>query len=72
MTKEFTLEQHNIEVTNILRNASPPILYEEALAYEPEAAISDVGALMVRSGEKTGRSPIDKRIVEHPDSKDNI
>lgn len=72
MTKEFTLEQYNIEVTNILRNASPPILYEEALLYEPEAAISDVGALMVRSGEKTGRSPKDKRIVEHPDSKDNI
>ncbi len=72
MTNEFNLKNHNIDVTNILRNASPPILYEEALAYEPEAAISDVGALMVRSGEKTGRSPKDKRIVEHPDSKDDI
>jgi phosphoenolpyruvate carboxykinase (ATP) len=27
---------------------------------------------MVRSGAKTGRSPKDKRIVEHDDSKDNI
>ncbi len=68
----FTLKQHNIEVTNIVRNAMPPVLYQEALIYEEEAAIADSGAIMVRSGEKTGRSPNDKRIVKHPDSKDNI
>lgn len=69
---DFSLKQYNIEVTNIVRNAMPPVLYEEALAYESEAAIADSGALMVRSGTKTGRSPNDKRIVEHPDSKDDI
>ena len=69
---DFSLKQYNIDVTNIVRNAQPPVLYEEALLYETEAAIADSGALMVRSGEKTGRSPNDKRIVEHPDSKDNI
>ena len=69
---DFSLKQYNIEVTNIVRNAMPPVLYEEALEYESEAAIANSGALMVRSGEKTGRSPNDKRIVEHPDSKDNI
>ena len=72
MSKQFTLKQHNIEVTNIIRNAMPAKLYQEALAYEADAAIADSGALMVRSGEKTGRSPNDKRIVEHPDSKNYI
>lgn len=72
MANDFSLEQYGIKVDNIIRNAKPPVLYQEALAYEAEAAISDVGALMVRSGEKTGRSPTDKRIVEHPDTKDDI
>jgi phosphoenolpyruvate carboxykinase (ATP) len=72
MTKEFTLEQYNIDVATIVRNATPPVLYQEALEYEEEAAIADSGALMVRSGAKTGRSPKDKRIVKHDDSKDDI
>ena len=63
MTNSFSLKQHNIEVSNIVRNARPAKLYQEALAYESEAAIADSGAIMVRSGEKTGRSPSDKRIV---------
>ena len=69
---EFLLKQHKIEVTNIIRNAMPPGLYEEAIENEIGAAIADSGAIMVRSGEKTGRSPKDKRIVKHPDSQDDI
>ncbi|MCB8937131.1 MAG: phosphoenolpyruvate carboxykinase (ATP) [Ardenticatenaceae bacterium] len=72
LTNSFSLKQHNIEVTNIVRNARPAKLYQEALAYEPEAAIADSGAIMVRSGEKTGRSPSDKRIVKHPDSEQDV
>ncbi|HRV94637.1 MAG TPA: phosphoenolpyruvate carboxykinase (ATP) [Anaerolineae bacterium] len=72
MSDSFTLKQYGIDVTTIVRNARPPVLYQEALAYEPEAAIADSGAIMVRSGEKTGRSPTEKRIVEEPASKDNI
>ncbi len=72
MSNQFTLKKHNIEVANILRNGMPAQLYQEAMAFEADAAIADSGALMVRSGEKTGRSPKDKRIVEHPDSKDDI
>lgn len=72
MTASFALTQYGINVVNIIRNAAPAVLYQEALKYEPDAAIADSGALMVRSGAKTGRSPADKRIVEHPDSKDNI
>lgn len=72
MSNDFTLKQYGIDVTNIIRNASPPVLYQHALTYEPEAAIADNGAIMVRSGVKTGRSPTDKRVVENPESKDDI
>jgi hypothetical protein len=49
----------------ILRNPPVPILYENALRYEPEATELTVnGALVAWSGAKTGRSPKDKRIVE--------
>ena len=68
----FTLARHGIDVAHIVRNAAPAVLYEEAILYEDEAAIADSGALMVRSGAKTGRSPGDKRIVRHPDSEDDI
>jgi phosphoenolpyruvate carboxykinase (ATP) len=72
LSHKFSLNQYNIEVDNIIRNAMPAQLYQEALEHEAEAAIADSGAIMVRSGEKTGRSPKDKRIVEHPNSKDDI
>ena len=72
LSNQFNLKQYNIDVTQVVRNAMPAQLYQEALAHEVDAAIADTGALMVRSGEKTGRSPKDKRIVEHTDSKDNI
>ena len=68
----FSLKHHNIDVTEIVRNARPPLLYQEALAHEKGAGIAASGAIMVRSGEKTGRSPNDKRIVAHADSKDDI
>lgn len=58
-------------VTTIRRNAPPAILYEDALN-ESKTAISSTGALIAYSGEKTGRSPRDKRIVEESTSKDNI
>ncbi|MDX1663869.1 MAG: phosphoenolpyruvate carboxykinase (ATP) [Candidatus Promineifilaceae bacterium] len=69
---EFSLKQYGIDCPNIIRNAQPPLLYQEAMMYEPEAAIADSGALMVRSGAKTGRSPKDKRIVKHEASAEDI
>ena len=68
----FDLKQNGIDVKQIHRNTSVPKLYEIALRHEKGTAISDVGALMVYSGEKTGRSPKDKRVVRHPDSENNI
>ena len=69
---EFSLERYNITQPAILRNASPAVLYEEALTHETGSAITNAGALVVRSGAKTGRSPDDKRIVEHADSAGDI
>jgi len=66
------LELANITVKDILRNISPAKLYEEALRNERGSAISSAGALVVSSGSKTGRSPKDKRIVEHSDSSGHI
>ena len=68
----FNLKQYGIDVTTIQRNSSRARLYEIALRTEKGTAISDVGALMVYSGEKTGRSPKDKRVIRNPESQDNI
>lgn len=66
--KSFNLKGYGINVDIIHRNESVPKLYEIGLKYEKGTAISDVGALLVYSGEKTGRSPKDKRVVAHPES----
>ena len=62
----FSLESYGIQVTDILRNSSPAELYEEAIRYESGTKISDAGALMAFSGNKTGRSPKDKHVVRNP------
>jgi len=72
MTTTFNLKKYGIDVENIYRNSSVPVLYEIGLRQEKGTAISDVGALLVYSGEKTGRSPKDKRIVKNPASENNI
>ncbi|MEM1093844.1 MAG: phosphoenolpyruvate carboxykinase (ATP) [Bacteroidota bacterium] len=68
----FSLAESGISVENIVRNAAPAKLYEEAVVHDKGTAISRSGAIMLRSGEKTGRSPKDKRILNHPDSADDI
>ena len=68
----FDLTKYGIEVKEIFRNSSVPVLYELGLRQEKGTAMSDVGALLVYSGEKTGRSPKDKRIVRNPESQKNI
>jgi len=69
---EFNLSANEITVRDIGRNLDPSTLYEEAIRYEPGTAISDTGALIAWSGEKTGRSPKDKRVVQHPDSEHDV
>lgn len=67
----FTLKPYGIEVNNLIRNASPPMLYELAVSRELES-ITSSGALATRSGMKTGRSPKDKRIVRDPSSEESV
>jgi phosphoenolpyruvate carboxykinase (ATP) len=69
---DFSLSQYDITVRNVIRNAPPALLYEHGLRYEPGTAIVDSGALVAMSGEKTGRSPADKRIVEESSSQDDV
>lgn len=54
-----------------IKNAAPARLYELGTAFEG-AAITASGALATFSGEKTGRSPKDKRIVQNPESTGDV
>jgi phosphoenolpyruvate carboxykinase (ATP) len=67
----FDLTAHGITVTTVHHNLPSSALYEHAILFE-KASIAENGALIAYSGVKTGRSPKDKRVVEHPDSKSDI
>src|SRR5436190_22448558 len=64
----FDLKAYDIHVAEIHHNLPPGALYEHGIRYEKDASIAENGALVAYSGLKTGRSPKDKRIVQHPDS----
>ncbi len=72
MSSIIDLSTHGITVKHVLRNPSPATLYEEAIRHDAGTTIADSGALIAYSGEKTGRSPKDKRVVRHPQSEANI
>lgn len=69
---KIDLKGLDIDVEDVRRNMAPSTLYEEAIRDEEDAAIADSGALIAYSGEKTGRSPKDKRVVEAEQSKDDV
>lgn len=59
----------------ILKNLSSSELYQHALEEQKlphSTAISSTGALIVYSGKKTGRSPLDKRIVKEKETEKEI
>ncbi|QDT39641.1 phosphoenolpyruvate carboxykinase (ATP) [Stratiformator vulcanicus] len=66
------LDKYDLQVHDIRRNLAPAQLYVEALREDSKCNIGDSGALIAYSGEKTGRSPKDKRIVRHANSEEDI
>src|SRR6185369_17265538 len=68
----FDLTAYGITVKDVRRNLAPAMLSAEALRTNDKCHVSDTGALIAYSGEKTGRSPKDKRIVKHPDSENDV
>jgi phosphoenolpyruvate carboxykinase (ATP) len=59
------------EASAVYWNLNTPELYEE-IARREEAIFSDHGALIVDTGEHTGRAAKDKAIVREPSSADNV
>jgi len=62
----------NLDVEEIFYNSPAGVLYEQALQHEAGSAIVSSGALAVTSGKKTGRSPLDKRVVEEDSSVNDV
>ncbi|MFQ5489275.1 MAG: phosphoenolpyruvate carboxykinase (ATP) [Phycisphaerae bacterium] len=65
------LSSEGITQPEVHRNASVPTLYALSLK-QPFYALADSGAMIAYSGQKTGRSPKDKRIVDEPESRNDI
>lgn len=71
MAYQTDLSAYGIHAKEILRNLSPAELYEHAVLHDG-AQITASGALAAYSGDKKGRSPKDKRVVEEPTSCDDV
>ena len=66
------LEALGITVKTVYRNLPPASLYEHAIRFDSRSRIAEGGAVVAYSGEKTGRSPKDKRVVRRPASENDI
>lgn len=72
MSSELNLKElYGLDVDTVLRNPDPAVLYEHGILHDG-ARVSRSGALISLSGEKTGRTPKDKRIVHEPESAEDI
>jgi len=71
MPVHVDLSCHEITVPVVVRNAPPGRLYEDAVSRE-RAGITSSGAIAIRSGAKTGRSPADKHVVHRPESQADV
>ncbi|MDH3792474.1 MAG: phosphoenolpyruvate carboxykinase (ATP), partial [Rhodospirillales bacterium] len=68
----FGLDHHGVRNYNVARwNLGVPDLIEETLR-RGDGALAEGGALVVLTGQHTGRSPNDKFTVEEPDTSGDI
>lgn len=72
MERTLDLSPHGITVKDVYRNWSIAKLYQEALLKPELYHVASSGALIAYSGEKTGRSPKEKRVVEEAATKDDV
>jgi len=69
---KYGLENHGIKNPGVVYwNLTTPMLYEQVLRRR-EGVIAHLGALIVNTGDYTGRSPRDKYVVREPTSEDDI
>jgi phosphoenolpyruvate carboxykinase (ATP) len=69
---DYEINNYGIkEASKVYWNLNPPELYEE-IARRNEGILSDHGALIVDTGEHTGRAAKDKAIVREPESQDQV
>lgn len=66
-----TLEDLNITSTKQYWNASPELLVEESIK-RGMAELTDLGAISIKTGKFTGRSPKDRYIVRDDNTKDTV
>ncbi len=63
--------KNNIDSMTVYRNLPVPRLIEESITRE-EGILTSTGALGVKTGKYTGRSPDDKFIVDEPNTREKI
>ncbi len=68
----YGLENHGLRgLGNVYWNLSTSMLYEEAIRRQ-ECRLAEMGSMVVRTGQHTGRSPDDKFVVREPSSEDKV
>ena len=70
--RKMTLERFGVENVGAVHENLPPARLVEASVRRREGMISGSGALVVKTGKRTGRSPKDRFIVENEITRDTV